>query len=331
MNPFAFHQAATPEAAVALLSSHPGAKVLAGGTTLLDLMKLSVETPTDVIDINGIGLDAIEVTGEGGLRIGAMARNTDLAVDTRVRSRFPLLSQSILLGASQQIRNMASVGGNLLQRTWCPYFRDIAYACNKRQPGAGCSAHGGHTRGNAVLGTSEHCFATHPTDMGVALAALDAVVHVQGPGAAKREIPFADFHRLPGDTPHVETALEDGELIVRIDVLPLPFATRSTYRKVRDRQSYQHALASAAVALDVDRATGRIRDARVALGGVATKPWRSREAQAVLVDSVADAATFAAAGEAALSDAVPRGDNAFKVELAKRTLARALADVMEMA
>lgn len=330
MTPFAYLRADTPEAAASLLAANPGAKLMAGGTTLLDLMKLYVETPPTVIDITRIGLDEIAVKDDGGLTIGALVSNTALAVHPVVRARFPMLSQSILFGASQQIRNMASVGGNLLQRPWCAYFRDTAYPCNKREPGTGCAALHGHGRGNAVLGTSEHCFAAHPTDMGVALAALDAIVRTQRADGTTREIAFVDFHTLPGGTPHIETVLAPDELIVGIDVPATAFASRSKYRKVRDRKSYQHALVSVAAALDL-AADGRVREARVALGGVAVKPWRAREAETVLNGAPATEATFRAAAEAAMRDAVPRGDNAFKIELAKRTIARTLADVREMA
>jgi xanthine dehydrogenase YagS FAD-binding subunit len=248
-------------------------------------------------------------------------RNSDMAHHDLIRSRYPLLSRAILAGASPQLRNMATTGGNLLQRTRCYYFRDTSAPCNKRDPGAGCSALDGYNRIHAVLGTSEHCIATHPSDLSVALAALDAVVRLSG-RSGERTVPFNDFHVTPGDRPERETVIEPGELITAVDIPPLPFAARSVYLKVRDRASYAFALASAAVALDMQG--GTIRDARVALGGVATKPWRAREAERALLGQRADPVSYRAAADAALSGAVPRTHNAFKIELAKRTLVRAL-------
>src|SRR5665213_1477928 len=282
MNSFDFVSASDVTAAVHA-GSAPRAKYVAGGTTLLDLMKLGVEQPTTVIDVTPIArrdasLGRVSELAGGGLRLGALALMSDVAWDPRVHERYPLLSQSLLLAASGQLRNMATMGGNILQRTRCPYFRDMATACNKREPGSGCGAIAGFNRTNAVLGTSDHCIATHPSDLAVALAALDAVVQVQG--SPSRSIHFADFHLLPGVHPEHENTLKPGELITAIDVPALAFAKRSTYLKVRDRASYAFALASAAVALDIH--DGVIHDARVALGGVGTKPWRSHEAESAL-------------------------------------------------
>jgi xanthine dehydrogenase YagS FAD-binding subunit len=309
-------------------AARPSARFVAGGTTLLDLMKLGVERPTLVVDVTTLArgdasLAAVTELPGGGLRLGALAHMSDVAWDQRVRDRFPLLSQSLLLAASGQLRNMATMGGNILQRTRCPYFRDTATPCNKREPGSGCSAIGGFNRTHAVLGTSDHCIATHPSDFAVALAALDATVQVQG--AAPRTIRFVDFHVLPGAHPERETQLSAGEFVTSIDIPGLPFARRSLYLKVRDRASYAFALASAAVALDLQR--GTIRAARVALGGVATKPWRSHAAEAALTGKPANGATFAAAARAALAGARPYKDNGFKIELAKRTLVRALTEI----
>jgi xanthine dehydrogenase YagS FAD-binding subunit len=322
MNPFTYVRAADADRAVAA-GRDAGATYLAGGTTLVDLMRLGVMAPSTVVDVGPLPLAAIEPDG-GGLRIGAMARNSDVANHPLVASRWPALSEALLAGASPQVRNMATVGGNLLQRTRCPYFRDASSPCNKREPGSGCPAWEGYNRSNAVLGGSDRCIATHPSDMCVALVALDAVVHVRGP-RGERAIPAADFHVLPAARPDVETVLEHGELVTHVTLPAAPFAARSAYLKVRDRASFAFALASAAVALDV--AGGAVRAARVALGGVATKPWRSREAEAVLVGHAPSAALFKKAADAALREAVPRRHNAFKVELAKRTLVRALGRV----
>ena len=308
-------------------------RFIAGGTTLVDLMKLEVETPEHLVDLNPLAdrdpsLGTVSELPNGGLRIGALARMSDVAWATPVKERYPVLSQALLLAASGQIRNMASMAGNLLQRTRCPYFRDTATACNKRDPGSGCSAMQGFNRSHAILGTSERCIATHPSDPAVALVALGASVRVRGPGAqasAERTIAIGSLHLVPGTHPERETVLEPGEVITAIDVPPLPFARRSLYLKVRDRASYAFALASAAVALDV--ANGTIRAARVALGGVATKPWRSTAAEQALIGKRATAAAFRAAADAALRGAVPHRDNAFKVELARRTLVRALTEV----
>lgn len=302
-------------------------KFIAGGTTLVDLMKLEVEQPSGLVDINLLPLDKIERTANGGLRIGAMVRNSDLAWNPIVKEHYTVLSEALLSGASPQLRNMATTGGNLLQRTRCAYFREPSagqpggYGCNKRTPGTGCAAMDGFHRIHAVLGTSEHCIATHPSDMCVAMAALEAVIHVEGPNG-KRAIAFEDFHKLPGDTPHIENALERDELVTYVD-LPKPVAgAKSVYLKLRDRASYEFALASAAVVIKVEG--GRVRYLRVAMGGVATKPWRSREAEEALIGKAPTDANFRAAAEAALADAKPLRDNAFKVELAKRCVTHTL-------
>jgi xanthine dehydrogenase YagS FAD-binding subunit len=302
-------------------------KFIAGGTTLVDLMKLSVERPDGLVDINLLPLDKVESLPDGGLRIGALVRNSDLAWNSTVKEKYAVLSEALLSGASPQLRNMATTGGNLLQRTRCAYFREPSagmpggYGCNKRTPGTGCAALEGFHRTHAILGTSDHCIATHPSDMCVAMAALDAVIHVEGP-RGKRTIPFADFHKLPGDTPNIENALAPEELITYVDLPKSVEGAKSTYLKLRDRASYEFALSSAAVVAKVE---GRhIRYVRVAMGGVGTKPWRSHEAEAALMGKPADAATFRKAAEAALAAAKPRTDNAFKVELAKRCLIRTL-------
>jgi xanthine dehydrogenase YagS FAD-binding subunit len=304
-------------------TAQQGAEVrfIAGGTTLVDLMKLNVETPARVLDINRLPLDKIETTPEGGLKIGATVRNADLANHPIVKRDYLVLSQAILNGASAQLRNMATTAGNLLQRTRCMYFRDTAMACNKREPGTGCPAITGTNRMLAILGTSENCIASNPSDMCVAMAALEATIHVQGQKGAC-SIPFQDFHLLPGNTPHRETLLEPGDLITHV-TLPSPVkGSKQLYLKLRDRASYEFALASAAVVINV---TGQnITRARIALGGVGTKPWRSPEAEAVLVGHPADQANFRKAAEAALREAKPQSENGFKVELAKRCLAHAL-------
>jgi xanthine dehydrogenase YagS FAD-binding subunit len=306
----------------------PHARFVAGGTTLVDLMKLSVETPQLVIDINSLPLDKIERTADGGLRIGAMVRNSDLAHHKAVEQEYAVLSQALLSGASGQLRNMASTGGNLLQRTRCYYFRDPIYACNKREPGTGCAALDGYNRIHAILGTSQHCIATHPSDMAVAMMALEAVVHVSGPGG-ERSVPLNDFYVLPGNTPHVENVLGAGELITYVTIPKLPSGTKSYYLKRRDRASYEFALASAAVVANVQG--GMFHHIRIALGGIGTKPWRSLEAERLLQGKPASTANFRAAAEAALRGAKPMHDNAFKVELAKRTLIRGLQTVTQSA
>ena len=321
MQPFTYTTVADANAATRLAVADPRARYLAGGTTLVDLMKLDVEQPTQLIDITGLPLDEVTALPDGGLRIGAMVRNSDLAHNELVCARYPMLSQALLAGASGQVRNMATTAGNLLQRTRCFYFRDTATPCNKREPGSGCSALDGYNRIHAVLGTSAHCIATHPSDMAVALVALDARVRVMGP-AGERVISLGALHRLPGDRPDRETTLEPGELIIAVDVPPLAFASRSLYLKVRDRTSFAFALASAAVAVDVR--DGTVRDARIALGGVGTKPWRAAGAEEALRGRRAGRDAYRAAADAALAGAVPRAHNAFKIELAKRTLVRAL-------
>jgi xanthine dehydrogenase YagS FAD-binding subunit len=306
----------------------PHARFVAGGTTLVDLMKLNVETPQLVIDINSLPLDKIERMADGGLRIGAMVRNSDLAHHKTVEQEYAVLSQALLSGASGQLRNMASTGGNLLQRTRCYYFRDPIYACNKREPGTGCAALDGYNRIHAILGASQHCIATHPSDMAVAMMALEAVVHVSGP-KGERSVPLNDFYVLPGNTPHVENVLGAGELITYVTIPKLPSGTKSYYLKRRDRASYEFALASAAVIANVQG--GMFQHVRIALGGIGTKPWRSLEAERLLQGKSASAANFRAAAEAALRGAKPMHDNAFKVELAKRTLIRGLQTVTQSA
>jgi xanthine dehydrogenase YagS FAD-binding subunit len=327
MDLFSYQRAEEPAAAVRHVGGDARAEFLAGGTNLLDLMKLNVRSPARVVDINPLPLATIEVTPEG-VRVGAMVRNSDLAYHPAVRERYPVLSEALLAGATPQLRNMATVGGNLMHRTRCSYFRDTTWACNKRQPGAGCSALDGCNRGHAVLGTSEKCIATHPSDMCVALAALDAVVLVLGP-RGERKIPFGDFHVPYGDDPARETVLEHGELITALELPDTPFFRRSHYLKVRDRASFEFALASVAAALEVQ--DGKITAARVALGGVATKPWRSAEAEKALVGAKPGEATYARAAQAALAGARPQKFNAFKIELARRAVARALTTVGGMA
>jgi xanthine dehydrogenase YagS FAD-binding subunit len=296
-------------------------KFIAGGTTLVDLMKLNVEAPTALVDINGLPLNQVEKDGDGGLRIGALVRNSDLAHHPLVAERYAVLSQALLSGASPQLRNMATTGGNLLQRTRCYYFRDTNYACNKRKPGSGCAAIDGFNRMHAILGTSEHCIATHPSDMCVAMMALEATIHIQGRTGA-RAVPISEFYFVPGNTPQRENVLAPGELITHVTLPPLAAGTRSHYLKRRDRASYEFALASAAVVVQVN--AGHIARARIALGGVGTRPWRSIEAERALEKEAVSEKLFHAAAEAALRGARPLHDNAFKVELAKRTLVRAL-------
>jgi xanthine dehydrogenase YagS FAD-binding subunit len=311
----------------ALTAMRDGARPIAGGTNLLDLMKLHVEVPARLVDLNALPLSRIEST-PAGLRIGATVRNSDAAYDPRVRKLFPALAEALLAGASPQLRNMATIGGNLMQRTRCAYFRDATQPCNKRLPGSGCSAIGGYTRMHAVLGTSDSCIAAHPSDMAVALTALDAKVLLQSL-EGERSVPIAQFYRLPGTRPELETVLRPGELIVAVELPERPFAARSTYLKVRDRSSYAFALVSAAVALQLQGRT--VVDARIALGGVGTKPWRSFEAESVLKSKPADEIRFKSAAQAALRGAKAEGENAFKIELAKRALVRALNAVASSA
>jgi xanthine dehydrogenase YagS FAD-binding subunit len=327
MRAFTYERAADPGAAVAA-ASRAGAKFISGGTNLLDLMKLEIERPSHLVDISRLPLRGIEELPDGGLRIGAQAANSDTAADSRVRTRYPVLSQALLSGASGQLRNKASVGGNLMQRTRCPYFYDTHSACNKRNPGAGCAAIGGINRIHAILGASDACIATNPSDMAVALVALEAWIELLGPGGLTRSIPIGDFHRLPGDTPEVETDLRPGEMITGVVLAPPPPGGQ-VYRKVRDRQSYEFALVSVAAIVATER--GTITAARVAFGGVAPRPWRSPEAEAALVGRPATMATYRTAAEAALRNAVARGHNDFKIELAKRTLCRTLAHAAQEA
>jgi xanthine dehydrogenase YagS FAD-binding subunit len=330
MNPFTYSRASDASQAVAEISAKPQGKFLGGGTNLIDLMKMGVETPAQLIDINRLPLAQIEELPDGkGIRIGALARNSDVAEHELIKTRYPVLSEALLSGASPQLRNMATVGGNLLQRTRCYYYYDPAFpACNKRHPGSGCGAIEGYNRIHAILGQSEQCIATHPSDMCVALAALDAIVRVRGP-TGERDIPFGDFHRLPGDTPERDTNLAPDELIVAVDLPAMSFATRSHYLKVRDRASYAFALVSVAAALDLD-ASKKIKAARVALGGVAHKPWRANAAEKKSVGEKADEQTFRAAAEAELAPAKGYKYNSFKIELAKRAIVRALSTVTAM-
>ncbi len=314
MNPFTYERASDQQTALTL-GTQPGARYLGGGTNLVDLMRETIEHPAILVDVTGLSC-AIEETGDGGLRMGAGVKNTAVAADRRVRERYPLLAQAILAGASAQIRNMATVGGNLLQRTRCGYFYDDAAHCNKRTPGSGCDAIEGFNRMHAILGASASCVATHPSDMAVALAALDAVVTVEGRNGT-RDIPLVDFHVLPGETPHIETVLEAGELITAV-TLPPGFAGRSSYRKVRDRASYAFALISVAAALEVQN--GVVKEVRIALGGVAHKPWRARAAEATLKGGPATEVAFRAAAQTELASARALRDNAFKIELSERVI-----------
>ncbi len=327
MQAFEFARASDEPAAIAAAAksktAQQGASVrfVAGGTTLLDLMKLNVERPAEVVDINRLQLDKIEALPDGGLKIGATVRNADLAHHPAVKRDYAVLSQALLSGASAQLRNMATTAGNLLQRTRCVYFRDTAMPCNKREPGSGCPALTGANRTLAILGTSEHCIATNPSDMNVALTALEATIHVHGVGGP-RSIPIAEFYLLPGDTPQRETVLEPGDLVTHVTLPPPAAGAKSLYLKLRDRASYEFALASAAVVITI--AAGNVTRARIALGGVGTRPWRSHEAEAALENRPTDDATFKKAADAALRDAKPQSENGFKIELAKRCLAHAL-------
>jgi xanthine dehydrogenase YagS FAD-binding subunit len=324
MQDFAFGRAGSAASAVQTVAARPHATFIAGGTSLVDLMKEGVEHPDALIDINGLPLGKVE-RHEGGLRIGALVRNSDLAHHADVLAMYPVLSQALLSGASPQLRNMATVGGNLLQRVRCPYFRDTAFErCNKRAPGTGCGAIEGHHRTHAILGTSDQCIATHPSDMCVALAMLDAVVQVHGPHGL-RSIPFAALYVLPGQHPEKEHTLAHGELITAVDLPALPMARRSHYLKVRDRASYEFALTSAAVSLEV--VGGTVRAARIAMGGVGTVPWRCRQAEAALLGRVVSRESFERAADAELAAARTHKDNAFKLTLARRTLVRALEEL----
>ena len=313
MRPFSYEKVTTASAAAAAAARNPEAKFIAGGTNLLDLMKLEIEKPSHLIDVNGVGLDKIEISPDGGMRIGALVRNTDLAADTRVRREYPLLSRALLAGASGQLRNKATTAGNLLQRTRCPYFYDTNQACNKRDPGSGCSALQGFSRPLAVIGSSDACIATHPSDMAIAMRALDATIETTRPDGTTRKIPIAEFHTLPGDTPHIENTLQRGEFITAV-TLPRPVGGKQLYHKVRDRSSYAFALVSVGLVVQPD-GTGR-----VAVGGIAHKPWRAEAADAALPRGAK------AVAARLLEGARPTRDNEFKLTLVARTLEAVLAD-----
>lgn len=321
MRPLSYARATDVASAIAAVSADRESAFLAGGTTEIDLLRLNVVQPRLLVDINPLPLNRVEDLPDGGLRIGALARMSDVAATPGVIERYPMITQALVLGASAQLRNMASMGGNMMQRVRCSYFRDTQAECNKRVPGSGCAALGGINRGHAILGTSKHCIATHPSDVAVALVALDAVLHTAGP-RGERVIPLDDFFLLPGDTPQREHPLEHGELIVAIEVPAAPVARRSLYIKLRDRESYEFALVSVAAALRVD--DGVIGEVRLALGGVGTKPWRARLAEQELLGTPAEQASFARAAQAELAPAIPQTMNAFKVELAQRAIVRAL-------
>ena len=323
MNPFEYRRAESPQAAIEAVGPAVQAKFLAGGTNLVDLMKNGVEQPQRLVDINRLQLAAIEPLPNGGVRLGALARNSDTANHPLVRQHYPLLSRAILSGASPQLRNLATNGGNLLQRTRCSYFMDTHFPhCNKRIPGSGCGAMQGFNRNNAILGTSDQCIATHPSDMCVALAALEAVIRVRGV-KGERNIPIAEFHRLPGNTPQIETSLQPGELILSIDLPPSPYSEHSHYLKVRDRASYEFALVSVAAALDIQG--GMIHSACIALGGVAHKPWRVEHAEQMLIGALPSKAIFARAGKFAVMNAKSYQHNQFKIPMAERAVAEALS------
>ena len=326
MKPFSYVRAQDLGGAVAALAEAPNAAFLAGGTNLVDLMKLGVMEPEVLVDVRRLTSDSIEELPDGSVRIGAAVTNSDLAADRTIRSRYPALSQALLAGASGQLRNLATTGGNLLQRTRCVYFYDTTTPCNKREPGSGCSAIEGHNKNHAILGASEHCVATHPSDMAVAMAALDAFVNVHGPDGERR-VPIEELHRLPGDEPQRDTTLEHGELITAVDLPPLDFASNSKYRKVRERASYAFALVSVAAALAVQ--DGVVRGVRLALGEVAQKPWRATKAEEALRGEPANEANFRAAADIELEDAEPLRDNAFKVPLARNVITRTLLELSE--
>jgi xanthine dehydrogenase YagS FAD-binding subunit len=324
---FDFERATAVADAAARVAARRSAMFLAGGTTLVDLMKVEVLTPDTVVAVRHLGMSRIDVSNDA-IVIGANVTNSQLAWHPFVRDQLPVLSEALLSGATTQLRNMATVAGNILQRTRCAYFRDVHASCNRREPGSGCDAIDGFNRGHAVLGVSEHCIATHPSDMCVAMLILDADIHTMRPDGTTRSIPFRDFHRAPGDTPHIEVELEHGELITHVVIPQSPAVLRSHYLKVRDRASYEFALASAAVALDLDGDT--IRGARLGLGGIATRPWRAVEAEHILAGRKANGDTFREAADIALAGAVPREHNHFKITLAKRTIVRALEDTRDM-
>jgi xanthine dehydrogenase YagS FAD-binding subunit len=321
MHPFTFIKAGDNNTAIKAATENAASKFIGGGTNLVDLMKMNIEKPDKIIDINILPLKEIKKLSNGNILIGALVTNSDLAYNEMIRNKFPVLSEAILAGASAQLRNMATTGGNLLQRTRCYYFYDTATPCNKREPGSGCSAINGFNRIHAVLGTSDKCIATHPSDMCVAMAALDAIIHVQGING-ERKIMFSDFHTLPGDHPEIENILQKGDLITAVEIPALSFAKNSAYVKVRDRASYDFALASAAVALDINN--GIIKNARIALGGVATKPWRATEAEQSLIGKQVSANSFKDAADIAFKNTKELKFNSYKTELAKRTLISAL-------
>jgi xanthine dehydrogenase YagS FAD-binding subunit len=321
MHPFSIIKVTDDRSALKAASDHAGSKFIGGGTNLVDLMKMNIEKPENLIDINPLPLREITKRSNGNILIGALVTNSDLAYHTLIRNNFPVLSEAILAGASPQLRNMATTGGNLLQRTRCYYFYDTATPCNKREPGSGCTAINGYNRIHAILGTSDQCVATHPSDMCVAMAALGAIIHVRGT-TGERQILFSDFHTLPGDRPEIENVLKPGELIMAVEIPALPFAKNSAYVKVRDRASYDFALASAAVALEVH--SNNIKNARIALGGIGTKPWRTEETEHFLIGKPKSENTFKEAADVALKNAKELKFNAFKTELAKRTLISAL-------
>ncbi|MFC0504714.1 FAD binding domain-containing protein [Micromonospora costi] len=326
MRPISYSRVSDVATAIGTVTADPDSAFLAGGTTQVDLLRIYVEQPRRLVDINDLPLNRVEELPDGGLRIGGLARMSDVAEDPAVLRRYPVVSEALLLGASPQLRHMATVAGNLMQRVRCSYFRDTEASCNKRAPGTGCAAMEGVNRGHAVLGTSDCCIATHPSDLGVALQALDAVVQTEGP-AGPRSIPIDDFYLLPGTTPEREHPLDHGELVTGIDLPPLPVAATSRYTKIRDRESYEFALAAVAVAMSV--VGGRIAEIRLALGGVATKPWRARAAERELDGAPATVESFTRAAEAEMAGAVSHGMNAFKIELGKRTIVRALEEMAQ--
>jgi xanthine dehydrogenase YagS FAD-binding subunit len=324
--PFDYHRVDDPAEAVDLVSRYPDAAFLGGGTNLVDHMKLGFAGPQMLVDVSRLPLDRVEETDGGGLRIGTAVRNSDLAAHPLVRERYPALARALLAGASGQLRNAATTGGNLLQRTRCVYFQDVTTPCNKRTPGSGCSAIGGYTRYHAILGASQHCIAVHPSDMAVGMLALDATVHTLGPNG-ERALPIEDLHRLPGDEPQRDTVLEHGELITAVELPPLAFSRRSTYRKVRDRASYAFALVSVAAALDLD--TGTVRDVRLALGGVAHKPWRAHRAEEALRGGPATEDAFRRAADAELAHAQTHHGNEFKEPMARNTMVAVLRELTD--
>jgi xanthine dehydrogenase YagS FAD-binding subunit len=328
MREFRYERPADVSSAVTALAGSPNGRFLAAGTNLVDHMRLGIATPDLLVDVRQLTSDQITELSDGSVRIGAAVRNSDLAADRRIRRRYPMLSEALLSGASGQLRNVATTGGNLLQRTRCVYLQDLSTVCNKRQPGTGCSAIDGYNRDHAIFGASEHCVATHPSDMAVAMVALDAKLRTQGPDG-ERSLPLIELHRLPGDQPDRDNVLNHGELITAIDIPPLGFVTNSRYRKVRDRASYAFALVSLAAALDV--ADGVVRDVRLALGGVAHKPWRATKAEEALRGVPASEDNFRAAAQAELADAQPLSGNAFKVPLARNVITRMLLDLAEEA